>query len=158
MADEYRMCTKFEVDVFKNGVMTKTCWKNNQILPFSLVSRSLFFDRFLVFRKCFSVFFVFFSKILPKNMCCSAISRFVFCLTFFTGWQEMTLTCISHKALVFILASVSDTIHADKLALFAFNKDYSLAKLIHPEKSNIFTLTWPVTSQWPPGPILILFG
>ena len=45
-----------------------------------------------------------------------------------------------------ILTNVRDTIHADSLALFEFNIAILLADVTKPEKSNILTLTWPVTS------------
>ena len=44
-----------------------------------------------------------------------------------------------------ILTDVSDTIHADSLALFALNIEILLADVTKPEKSKILTLTWPVT-------------
>ena len=40
-----------------------------------------------------------------------------------------------------ILTNVSDTIHADSLALFAFNIEIVLADFTKPEKSNILTFT-----------------
>ena len=46
-----------------------------------------------------------------------------------------------------ILTDVSDTIHADSLALFALNIEILLADVTKPEKSKILTLTWPVTSS-----------
>ena len=46
-----------------------------------------------------------------------------------------------------ILTDVSDTIHADSLALFALNIEILLADVTKPEKSTILTLTWPVTSS-----------
>ena len=49
-----------------------------------------------------------------------------------------------------ILTDVSDTIHADSLALFALNIVILLADATKPEKSKILTLTWPVdVHQWP---------
>ena len=39
-----------------------------------------------------------------------------------------------------ILTNVSDTIHADSLALFALNIEIVLADITKPEKSNILTL------------------
>ena len=52
----------------------------------------------------------------------------------------MTLTCIMvTKAQEMILADVSDTIHADSLALFALNIEILLADVTKPEKS-IFLL------------------
>ena len=46
-----------------------------------------------------------------------------------------------------ILTNVSDTIQADSLALFALNSEILLAGVTKPDKSNILTLTWPVTSS-----------
>ena len=61
---------------------------------------------------------------------------------------EMTLTCIMvTKRRKWYLHYVSDTIHADSLALFALNVEIVLADVTKPEKSNILTLTWPVTSS-----------
>ena len=40
-----------------------------------------------------------------------------------------------------ILTDVSDTIHADSLALFALNIGILLADVAKPEKSKILTLT-----------------
>ena len=40
-----------------------------------------------------------------------------------------------------ILTYVSDTIHADSLALFAFNIEILLADITKPEKSKIMNLT-----------------
>ena len=40
-----------------------------------------------------------------------------------------------------IPADVSDTIHADSLALFALNIEILLADVTKPEKSKILTLT-----------------
>ena len=46
-----------------------------------------------------------------------------------------------------IVTDVSDTIHADSLALFALNIEILLADVTKSEKSKILTLTWPVTSS-----------
>ena len=46
-----------------------------------------------------------------------------------------------------MLTDVSDTIHADSLALFALNIEILLADVTKPEKSKTLTLTWPVTSS-----------
>ena len=54
---------------------------------------TIFFYRFWRFKKCFMVFFALFAKIWPKNMFRSSKWLF-FCLTFFTWWPEMALTCI----------------------------------------------------------------
>ena len=45
-----------------------------------------------------------------------------------------------------ILTNVRDTNHADSLALFELNIDILFADVTKPEKSNIPTLTGPVTS------------
>ena len=42
---------------------------------------------------------------------------------------------------------VSDTIHADSLALFALNIEILLADVTKPEKAENFTLTRPATSS-----------
>ena len=77
----------------------------------------------------------------------SSKSRF-FCLTFFhlVTWDDLDLY-YGHKAQEMILTDVSDTIHADSLALFALNIEILLADVTKPEKSKILTLTWPVTSS-----------
>ena len=46
-----------------------------------------------------------------------------------------------------ILTNVSDTIHADSLALFALDIEIVLADITKPEKSNMLISTWPVTSS-----------
>ena len=46
-----------------------------------------------------------------------------------------------HKAQEMILTDVSDTIHADSLALFALNIEIILADVTKPKKSKILTLT-----------------
>ena len=61
-------------------------------------------------------------------------------------WDDLDLYC-GHKAQEMILTDVSDTIHADSLALFALNIEILLADVAKPEKSKILTLTWPVTSS-----------
>ena len=45
-----------------------------------------------------------------------------------------------------IFTNVRNTIHTDSLALFELNIAILLADVTKPEKSNILTLTWPVTS------------
>ena len=52
----------------------------------------------------------------------------------------------SHKAQEMILTNVRDTIHADSLTLFELNIEILLADVTKPEKSDILTLTSPVTS------------
>ena len=93
------------------------------------------------------LFFAFFAKIWPKNMYCSSISRFfLFDLFHLVTWDDLDLY-YGHKAQEMILTDVSDTIHADSLALFALNIEILLADVTKPEKSKILTLTWPVTSS-----------
>ena len=60
-------------------------------------------------------------------------------------WDDLDLYC-GHKAQEMILTNVRDTIHADSLALFELNIEILLADVTKTEKSNILTLTWPVTS------------
>ena len=43
--------------------------------------------------------------------------------------------------------NVRDIIHADSLALFALNIEILLANVTKSEKSNIPTVTWPVTAS-----------
>ena len=61
-------------------------------------------------------------------------------------WDDLDLY-YGHKAQELILTDVSDTIHADSLALFTLNVEILLADVTKPEKSKILTLTWPVTSS-----------
>ena len=75
----------------------------------------------------------------------AALNPEYFGLTFFNWWPEMTLTCIMvTKHRKYYLKNVS--IHTDSLALFALNIEIMLADT-KPEKSNILTLTWPLTSS-----------
>ena len=67
----------------------------------------------------------------------------------------MTLTCIivtKHRKWC-ILSDVSDTIHADSLALFALNIEFLLVDVTKPEKSKILTLN---CGQVFPGQIFYL--
>ena len=66
-------------------------------------------------------------------------------LFYLVTWYDLDLY-YGHKAQEMILSNVRDTIHADLLALFQLNIDILLADAIKPEKSNIPTLTWPLTS------------
>ena len=76
----------------------------------------------------------------------SSKSRFfLFDLFHLVTWDDLELY-YGHKAQEMILTDVSDTIHADSLALFALNIDILLVDVTKPEKSKILTLTWPVTS------------
>ena len=69
-------------------------------------------------------------------------------------WGDLDLY-YGHKAQELILTDVSDTIHADALALFALNIEILLADVTKPEKSKILTLTWPVTSSVTSGSIFL---
>ena len=60
-------------------------------------------------------------------------------------WDDLDLH-YGPKAQGMILTDVSDTIHADSLALFALNIEILLADVTEPEKYKILNLTWPVTS------------
>ena len=71
-------------------------------------------------------------------------------------WDDLDLY-YGHKAQEMILTNVSDTIHVDSLALFAFNIEILLADVTKPEMSNILTLTWPVTSLVTPRSLKIIF-
>ena len=62
-----------------------------------------------------------------------------------------------HKAQQMIQMSVTLVIHADSLALFALNIEIFLANVTKPEKSNILTLTWPVTSLVTPRSLKFAF-
>ena len=98
-------------------------------------------------------FFAFFAKIWPKNMYRSSKSRFfLFDLFHLVTWDDLDLY-YGHKAQEMIITDVSDTIHADSLALSALNIEILLADVTKPEKSKILTLTWPVTSSVTSGSI-----
>ena len=101
--------------------------------------------------KCLGSFFAFFAKIWPKNMHRSSKSRFFF--VFFFVWPFLPgelrwpwFVLYGHKTQEMILTNVNGTIHADSLVLCAFNSEIVLADVKKPEKSNILTLAWSVTS------------
>ena len=56
-----------------------------------------------------------------------------------------------------MLTDVRDSIHADSLTLFELNIAILLADVTEPEKSNILTLTRPVTSLVTPRSIKFVF-
>ena len=102
-------------------------------------------------------FFAFFAKIWPKNMYRSSKSRFFFCLTFFTWWPEMTLTCImvtKHRKW-YLQMSVTLSIPIHWLCLRLTSTFYS--PMSPSPKSRKFWL-WPDLwrHQWPPGQIFDL--
>ena len=81
---------------------------------------------------------------------------FLFDLFHLVTWDDLDLY-YGHKAQEMILTDVSDTIHADYLALFVLNIAILLADVTKPEMSNILTLTWPVTSLVTPRSIKFVF-
>ena len=145
-------CTNFKSISSKMAeIKHKTCPKQalfTSFRDFTVIFRIWFFWPILdASKSVLGSFFAFFAKIWPKNMYRSSKSRF-FLFDLFTWWPEMTLTCImviKHRK--GYLTDVSDTIHADSLALFALNIEILLADVTKPEKSKILTLTWPMTSS-----------
>ena len=75
---------------------------------------------------------------------------FLFDLFYLVTWDDLDLY-YGHKAQEMLLTDVSDTIHADSLALFALNIESLLTDVTKPEKSKISF--WPDLwrHQWPPG-------
>ena len=74
-------------------------------------------------------------------MYCSSKSRFFLFDLFHLVTRDDLDMYYGHKAQEMILTDVSDTIHADSLALFALNIEILLADVTKPEKSKILTLT-----------------
>ena len=100
-----------------------------------------------------------FSRSLRKSdlkTCIAALNyeKKLFDLFHLVTWDDLDLY-YGHKAQEMILTDVSDTIHADSLALFALNIEILLADVTKPEKSKILTLTWPVTSSVTSGSIFL---
>ena len=90
-----------------------------------------------------------FSRSLRKSdlkIYIAALNHDFFYLFYLVTWDDLDLYH-GHKAQEMILTDVSDTIHADSLALFTLNIEILLADVNKPEKSKILTLTWPVTSS-----------
>ena len=101
-------------------------------------------------------FFAFFAKIWLKNMYRSSKSRF-FCLTFFTWWPEMTLTCImvtKHRKW-YLQMSVTLSMPIHWLCLRLTSKFY--LPMSPSPKSRKFLL-WPDLwrHRWPPDQIFYL--
>ena len=90
-----------------------------------------------------------FSRSLRKSdlkTCIAALNHdFFVCPFCLVTWDDFDLY-YGHKMQEMILTNISETIHADSLALFALNIEILLADVTKPEMSNILTLTWPVTS------------
>ena len=110
-----------------------------------LFSEFCFLTYFGASKSVLGLFFAFFAKIWPKNMYRSSKSRFVLPFHLVT-WDDLDLY-YGHKAQDMILTDVSDTIHADSLALFLLNIKILLADVTKPEKSKMMNLTWPVKSS-----------
>ena len=115
---------------------------------FTVIFRILFFDRFWRFKKGFRVIFLRSLRKSDLKTCIAALNHEIFMFDLFhpVTWDDLDLY-YGHKAQEMILADVSDTIHADSLAVFALNIEILLADVTKPEKSKILTLTWPVTSS-----------
>ena len=114
-----------------------------------------FLTNFYASKSVLMLFFAFLVEIWSKNTYRSSKSRF-FYLFYLVTWDDLDL-CYGHKAQEMLLTNVSDTIHADSLALFALNIEILLAAVTKPEMSNILTLTWPVASLVTPEVIKICF-
>ena len=128
-------------------VCHKTCQKQALFTSFlDFTAIFLFFLPILTFQKVLESFFAFFAKILPKNMYQSSKSRTLLFDLFHLVTRDDLDLYYGHKAHEMILTNVRDTIHANSLALFELNIEILLADVTKPEKSNILTLTWPVTS------------
>ena len=146
------MCTKFQVDIFKNG--WDIAWNMSKTGTFHVIS-GLYRDFpnfvFLPILTLQKVFKGHFSRSLRKSgikTCIAALNHDIFLFDLFhpVTWDDLNLY-YGHKAQEMILRDVSDTIHADSLALFALNIEILLADVTKPEKSKILNLTWPVTSS-----------
>ena len=70
---------------------------------------------------------------------------FLFDLFYLLTWDDLDLY-YGHKAQEMLLTNVRGTIHVDSLTLYELNIEILLADVTKSEKSNILTLTWPVTS------------
>ena len=81
----------------------------------------------------------------------------MFDLSYLVIWDDLDLY-YGHKAQEMLLTNVSDTTHADSLALFALNIEITITRdVTKPEMSNILTLTWPVTSLVTPRSLKFIF-
>ena len=131
-------------------IWRKRCQKQALFTSFrdlTMIFQILFFDRFWRFKKCLGPF----SSSLRKpdqKTCIAALNpeTFWFDLFYLVTWHDLDLS-YGHKAQEMILTHVSNTTHADSLALFALNIKIVLVNITQTEKSNILALTWPVTSS-----------
>ena len=157
------ICTQFQVDIFKKWlrydikhVKNKHFSRHFGTLP--RFSEFYFFTDFEASKSVIGSFFTFFAKIWPKNMYHRSKYRIFFVRPYLTWWPEMTLTSIMvTKHRKWYLQNVRYTIHTDSLALFELNIEILLADVTKPEKSNILTLTWPVTSLVTPRSLKFVF-
>ena len=145
------MSTKLQVHIFKNGWdMTENMSKQALLTSFedfTVIFQFRFFDRFWCFKKCFRVIF---SRSLRKSdlkTCIAALNHDFFAWPFLLGdltwpwpllWPQNTGNdankCQWHYQCRFI-------------GFVCVNIEIVLADVAKPEKSNILTLTWPVTSS-----------
>ena len=117
----------------------------------------IFFIDFDASKTVLGSFFAFVAKIWPKSMYRSSKSRFfLFDLFYLVTWDDLNLY-YGHKAQEMLLTNVSDTIHADSLALFALNIEILHADVTKPEMSNILILTWHFTSLVTPRSLKFVF-
>ena len=154
------MCTKFQVDIFKNGwdidiKHVKNRHFSRHFGTLSWFSEFCFLTDFDASKSVLGSFFAFFAKIWPKNMYGTSKSRNFFAWPFSPGdlrwpwpvlWSQSTGND-TYKMLVTLCMPI-------QLALFALNIEILLADVTKPEKSKIldFDLTCDVT-QWPPRSI-----
>ena len=128
----------------------KTCKKQALFMSFRDFS-AIFLILFLPIltlqtKSVLGSFFAFFAKIWPKNWYHSFKFQFLlFDLLYLVTWGGLDL-CILWSQSTGNDTNVRHSIHADSLTLFELNIDIVLADVTKPEKSNILTLTWPVTS------------
>ena len=114
---------------------------------FTVISRIFFFGRFWRWKRCLRVIF---SRSLRKSdlkSCIAALNHEILLFDLFSlgNWDDLDLY-YGHRAQELLLKNVSDTIHADSLALFALTIEILHADVTKPEMSNILIWTWPVTS------------
>ena len=125
----------------------ETCLKQElftSFRDFTVIFLILFLTDFDASKGIIGSFFAFLAKIWLKNMYRS--SKSLFYLFYLVTWDDLDLY-YGHNAQEMMLTDVSDTIHADSLALFALNIEFLLSDVTKPEKSKIIPFTWPVTSS-----------
>ena len=148
------MCTKFQVDIFKNGwVVTYNISKTVTFHVISGLNRVFlisFWPIFDALKRVLRSFFAFFAKIWPINMCHGSKSQdFLFDLVLPSDlrwpWPILWSQNTGNDT------NVRDTIHADLLALFELNIEILLADVTKPEMSKC--RLWPDLWHhwWPRG-------